>query len=444
MAPESLFGAPPSSAEDPISEPAIRQHEESHIVISSTGDLILRVKELEGEDNFAYRVETACLREASSYFEKLLRPAFSEGAAVVASHKALKEEYASLADVPFERLPEVAIEDIGRISKVSTIKNISADFLRVIHDQGLGGKDAPPVTNLANLTIVADRFDALDAFSKHAKRKGYMQMIEAKSKKSSTLLAAGIAEERARQKLMVGILLDYSPWVGLYSKRLIVTDSARWKAQDLDDEESALWWDLPSGIEDELMYRRQCVLETISSLQKHFLKLYTSGQRQCKLGYDSSAQCDSFQLGEMVKFFVKNGTLRLRSAIFGDDPGPDYRGDINRLLDSMKQCPSYQIDNNHAHCGLRARLLPLIDFIQSQTVLSAAGLDMGICTECWLNYRSEYAWSLAKRPLVWSRPMANAGRPSGRVPASGRSCLARHLWVRDMFTAVDHNWTAKE
>lgn len=200
-----------------------------------------------------------------------------------------------------------------------------------------------------------------------------------------------------------------------------------------------------------MIYRRECVLETINSLQSHFLKLYTSGERQCKLGYDTSVQCDSFQLGEMVRFFIRLGTLRLQGTIYDVEQPPHYSGDIDRLLESLRQCPSYQLDKNHSHCGLRARLIPLLDLIQNQLGLDSRNVDVGLCAECWNNHRARYAWSEAKRPLLWTRtrllsrtiPSIAPKEKTGRRPSQS-SCLARHVVVRDMFTAVERDWTAKD
>lgn len=121
----------------------------------------------------------------------------------------------------------------------------------------------------------------------------------------------------------------------------------------------------------ELAYRRACVLRTIASIQNQFLQIYSSKERQCKLGYDSSSSCDSFQLGEMVKFLTKKGLLSLVpfQAVSPDDPDylwPEaYTGEIDYLIGLLRQCPSYQIDKYHGHCGLRTKLLPALDYIKS-------------------------------------------------------------------------------
>lgn len=255
MARESLFGDPQTSpASTEVNKKEI-QPETGPVIISAAGDLLLRVKEDDDEEGFLYRVESTRLRDASSYFEKLLSGSFSEASHVGAHHDRLRNQYSTMADVPLDQLPEVAIVDIGRTSKVSTIKLITADFLRALHDQPLGsGKDAPPITNMANLAIVADRFDALDTFSRFVHRRKYLEMMDAKTKGKA---GASLPEERVRQRLLVGTLLDHPPWIKVYSKRLILGGSERWKSEAVGETGGALWWDIPAGIEGKKSHHRR-------------------------------------------------------------------------------------------------------------------------------------------------------------------------------------------
>ncbi|KAF2469774.1 uncharacterized protein BDR25DRAFT_263143 [Lindgomyces ingoldianus] len=420
--------------------------------IAPGGDLILEVRQDEGSGAFSYRVESKMLRQNSRYFDSLLSGRFSEGQQLSAALEALKiDGHPEIAHAPADTLPRIPIVNVGRISKVSTIQTLTADFLRALHGHDLAVTN-PPVANLANLAVVADRFDAHAHLARYVQRKKYLHAIDAKTRgKPST----GMSEERVRQKLLIGLLLDHPPWVTRYSKQLMLRDSEQWKPDFEANDKTAMWWDMPGAVEDEMIQRREYILETVNSLQSHFLKLYTSGERQCKLGYDSSIQCDSFQLGEMVRFFTKLGTLRLQGTIY-DPAEPDhYSGDINRLLESLRQCSSYQVDRNHSHCGLRVRLLPLLDLIQIHLSLDTGSLDIGICGECWSRNRPSYAWSLAKRPVLWTQSRSLTGNrtlaslPKKKVQTrehqgSPGSCLPRHLIVRDMFMAAERDWTARD
>ncbi|KAH7406950.1 hypothetical protein DE146DRAFT_607834 [Phaeosphaeria sp. MPI-PUGE-AT-0046c] len=424
--------------------------DEDLVVVAASGDLILDVAQEEGSQRYSYRVDSKTLQQNSRYFENLLSDRFSEGQQLSAALQALRlSGYSDIAEVSPEVLPHISIVNVGRIaiSKTSALQNLLADFLRAVHGLELVTSN-PPVSNLANLAVVADRFDAVACLSKYVQRRKYAQVIDARARgKSSPTLT----EERIRQKLFVGLLFDYPAWVIRYSKHLIMRDSTQWRPGVEEDHSKALWWDIPHGVEDEMIQRREYILETINSLQAHFLKLYTSGERQCKLGYDTSLQCDSFQLGEMVRFFHKIDTVRLQGKIYDNTEPTYYLGEIERLLVSLRQCSNYQVDSNHAHCGLRSRLLPLLDLILNQISLETGSLDIGICSDCWTHHRVEYAWHLAKRPVLWAHPrsltsnrsLANGHRRKGhqRTPSS---CLTRHVAVRDLFMAVDKDWTARD
>jgi hypothetical protein len=424
--------------------------EEELLVIAANGDLILDVAQEEGGQRFSYRVDSKTLQQNSRYFENLLSDRFNEGLQLAKALDALKlGEHAHIADAPVNVLPHIAIINVGRVAvaKASSIRNLLADFLRATHGYDLAVAN-PPIANIANLTVVADRFDAVACLASYVQRKKYLQLLDAKARGKPNPTQT---EERIRQKLFVGLLFDHPSWVTRYSKHLIMRDSMQWRPGTEEDHAKALWWDIPNGVEDELIQRREYVLETINSLQAHFLRLYTSGERQCKLGYDNSIQCDSFQLGEMVRFFCKTDTVRLQGKIYDNTEPTYYLGDIDRLLSSLRQCSNYQIDNNHGHCGLRSRLLPLLDLIQNQLSLDTGSLDIGICAECWTKHRAEYAWRLAKRPVLWAHPRSLTGNRALTNGAARKghqrtpsSCLSRHIAVRDMFMAVDRDWTARE
>ena len=140
----------------------------------------------------------------------------------------------------------------------------------------------------------------------------------------------------------------------------------------------------------------------------------------------------------MVKFFSRNSILRLH----GDEPDLSI-GSLLTLVTNLRQCPSYQIDRNHAHCGLRIRLIPLLDLLESALHSSKW---LGICLECWRDRRREYAWSDAKGPLLWTRRMLFTGSKRKDIFGSshGHASVKEHLPSRDMFLAVERDWTMRE
>ncbi|CAA9960966.1 hypothetical protein CFE70_004346 [Pyrenophora teres f. teres 0-1] len=432
--------------------------EEELLVIAAKGDVIIDVAQEEGGQWFSYRVDSKTLQQNSRYFENLLSDRFSEGQQLAKALEALAlGGHGDMAHVSTDVLPHISIINVGRVAvaKVSSIRNLLADFLRAVHGLDLAVPN-PPIANVANLAVVADRFDAVACLSRYFQKKKYLQLLDAKARGKPS---PSQSEERTRQRLFVGLLFDHPAWVTKYSKQLIMRDSVQWQPVVEEDHTKALWWDIPNGVEDELIQRREHILETINSLQAHFLKLYTSGERQCKLGYDTSIQCDSFQLGEMVRFFFKIDTVRLQGKIYDNTEPTYYLGDIDRLLSSLRQCSNYQVDGNHAHCGLRSRLLPLLDLIQNTLSLDTSSPDIGICAECWSSHRQEYAWTLAKRPVMWAHPKSLTGNRSligNHTLANGflskarahqimpSTCLSKHVAVRDLFMAVERDWTARD
>lgn len=389
------------------------------------GDLVLQIEHANATLDVtlhSFRVSTTALKAKSKYFERLLEAGrFGEGQQIVSQHEALLQKFQTLALVPATELPVIRIEDLGRISAVKSIRPLLTDFLLILHGQDT--QATPPVSNLANLAIVADRFDALDAVRTHIRRKKIIKALDAKTQPKQD---AGLSEERVRQRLLVGLMLDHAPWVEKYSVRLITKG---WVGQE-SELEDPLWWDLPNRIEEELVLRRESILQTIQSIQTHFLAQYSSRTRQCRLGYDTSPECDSFQFGEMVRFYLRAGTLRLENTIAGSSPPEDtaYDGDIHLLLDRLKQIPEYQVDRNHSHCGIRTRLVPYAELV------SAAMLQAGICGDCWSEDRHAHAWLGVKGPLKWRKQGDGVNL---RSQEHGR----RHASVRDFFMAGEKDWS---
>lgn len=179
-----------------------------------------------------------------------------------------------------------------------------------------------------------------------------------------------------------------------------------------------------------------CILSTISSLQSHFLALYTSNKRQCNHFYDSSIACDSFQLGEMIKFLTRKGLLILVSPLSSDEEYPgDYNGDVENLLTVLRQCPSYQIDQNHIRCGLRTRIIPALDYIQA--MLSS---NIGINSRSWRVDRKGSSWATMKdgEPFRFTRTIS--GDPRLRM----EGFLLAEKYAKALFTASQWDWSPEE
>ncbi|KJR85366.1 uncharacterized protein SPSK_08798 [Sporothrix schenckii 1099-18] len=281
-------------------------------------------------------------------------------------------------------------------------------------------KTPPTLLELATLALQADRFACTDAAAAYVRalRLRFPQPI-VRSTRSDGGLGVGSGsgggglpgmtnEEAIRQKIFMAWLLDQPLRFHAGTRELILYGSARWTAamsgEEEDDsaelangngngrdtshrgQELPAWWDLPDGLESELQFRRACIVNCIASVPRHFLALYTSrNRRQCKMGYESSAACDSFQLGEIVKFLFHKDLLFLQdfsSTVMskGRTQQPclspaDYAAvDVHHILSTLKQCPAYQLDKHHVNCGLRTRILPILEYIQTMLAASAVGL----------------------------------------------------------------------
>ncbi|RYP66263.1 hypothetical protein DL771_007915 [Monosporascus sp. 5C6A] len=315
------------------------------------------------------------------------------------------------------------------------------------------------------LAVLADRFDCAAPVSRWLVAAGRTQRFKwpVTTRKAVSgrddLLANSMTratEEALRQKILVSWLLDLPVWFQNATRELIMNGSCRWSAFAEEEDESldASWWYLPDGLEQELQYRRHCILNTIASIQRHFLSLYASrnGGRQCKLGYDSSAACDSYQLGEMLKFLTHKNLLFLVDfsprSLF--DAVPDCAlvpvVENGGLLAALRQCPGYQVDKHHSNCGLRTRLLPILDFVQG--LLSAGSVP--IAAPAWRRDRAAAAWMPPEtddggaardsepRPFRFTRLMLGDQR------LRFENALGADKFAREVFTASSWNWTAED
>ncbi|RYP00498.1 hypothetical protein DL764_006490 [Monosporascus ibericus] len=316
------------------------------------------------------------------------------------------------------------------------------------------------------LAVLADRFDCAAPVSRWLVAAGQTQKFKwpVTTRKAVSgrddLLANSMTratEEALRQKILVSWLLDLPVRFQNATRELIMNGSCRWSAFAAEEDESldASWWYLPDGLEQELQYRRHCILNTIASIQRHFLSLYASrsGGRQCKLGYDSSAACDSYQLGEMLKFLTHKNLLFLVDfsprSLF--DAVPDCAlvpvvVENGGLLAALRQCPGYQVDKNHSNCGLRTRLLPILDFVQG--LLSAGSVP--VAAPAWRRDRAAAAWMPPETDDGGAAHDSDARRfrftrlMLGDQRLRFENALGADKFAREVFTASSWNWTAED
>ncbi|GKT57196.1 hydroxyproline-rich glycoprotein [Colletotrichum tofieldiae] len=341
----------------------------------------------------AYRVKLSVLKRHSRYFENLLgNKQFSEASNVEETLARLATEKLKLAEVDPRDLPWITIVDDDEATRSIGREKVFEDLMRIMH-----GKQIQSTTvnmlHVTTLAILADRFDCRSLVSRYLsiELKFKWPLTSAKAARAGTQKKTLDVENLLRQKILVAWLLEQPPRLHNYTRELILRGSVRWSALSLDEfSRTELWWHLPDGLERELQYRRECVLNTIASVHRHFIALYSSRDRQCKLGYDSSSACDSFQLGQMLKFFTSKeliGIVDFGPSSYDNIPDSSVI-DIEEILAMLKQVPGYQIDKNHTNCGIRTRLEPIVEYIRSMlssTVLSISQVD-------WKNNRVSASW----------------------------------------------------
>lgn len=202
-----------------------------------------------------------------------------------------------------------------------------------------------------------------------------------------------------------------------------------------------------------------------------------SPQRQCKLGYDTSAACDSFQLGETVKFLVAKNLLFLTNFSPSSlDQIKDFAAvDAHSIVAALKQCPNYQVDRNHTNCGMRTRLMPILEYITTMlganaVPLSLAGWKKDQKVTSWVNkgqkddddsQKSTSSPFAGKKkefvvPSITNEEGSRGQRlKKGKVFLFTRSvasdqrlrhdgAMAADRVARELFTADDWDWTPEE
>ncbi|KAI1494301.1 hypothetical protein F5X96DRAFT_11329 [Biscogniauxia mediterranea] len=439
-----------------------------------------------------FRVSLAVLRRQSAYFDRLLGDArFREGRAVDAALSALAARGVAPGAADPADLPWVAVHDDDEATLYARREVVFADLLRVLHGrEASGARGTTPAAAAAaavtmqyvtTLAVLADRFDCTAAVGRYVGGAGLKFKWPVTSKrplgssgtKDEALLGPVMSktmENILRQKILVSWLLNQPGKFQEATKELIMNGSCRWSSFGEEEggdtgADAATWWYLQDGLEEELQYRRHCILNTIASVQQHFLALYASrgpgAQRQCKLGYDSSAACDSYQLGEMVKFLVHKRLLFLADYSPASlDALPDAALlPVDALLAALRQCPAYQVDKNHANCGLRTRLLPILDFIQA--LLSANSVPL-----------ARAAWKANRQAAAWMPPAPGQGADRNRragVRGGGHddggddsrpfrftrsmagdqrlrfeNAMGADKFAREVFTATSWDWTAED
>ncbi|KAE8344020.1 hypothetical protein BDV24DRAFT_160954 [Aspergillus arachidicola] len=493
-------------------------------VLLSTGDVIIEYVPPDSSpvspENASHRWQVLSddLMRNSPYFRALLDPnKFSEGRDFIQQKATWRqgtttEGGESLSDdtsihytlptvrLPVDHLPQkLGVDAIELFLQVLSFNSFEEE-----EKAKFGGElRIQPTSLVARLIELADAFNSPYVIREALKRSGYAfgkGRIPLSRFDSSALR---LSEDRIRQTIFIARFLNEYTIFQIWTHVLILTGSKFW-VNGVEPPTSATvrWRYLSDGLEgkssfllsppkpvvfqmligsaEELYYRRQCVLNTITDLQAYFLRAFgaleepegpnsttasvavtavQSRQYQCRCGFGNSSACDAFHLGQMTRFFtLRTKTIFLGSTLIDSDFGLDSEdedraertqpaglpSDVTAIISSLKQCPDYQIDTNHNGCGVRRRFLPPLDCIE-RFVGDARGL-LGIELQDWDNKNwpsSSGSW--ANRSLRRARVIDIHLSRISSVPAmsSGLSrSSSQEENARLLFTAKKRNWEA--
>ncbi|KAI6779808.1 uncharacterized protein J7T54_003732 [Emericellopsis cladophorae] len=407
------------------------------------GSSALPLPELKTKVEAAYRVNLETLKRNSKYFTNLLyNPQFQEAKTIEYAHDALRARGADPKKVDAGDLPWIKIADDDEASKAAGREHVFEDLLLMMHSKPIKTTKLtmPYVTTLA---ITADRFDCTPALSRalNGEYKFKWPLTTGKPMRDENGRATE-AEQLIRQKILVAWLLGQPMRLHNATRELIMRGSSHWSAfHDEAVDSMAAWCTLPDGLEHELQYRRECILNTIASVQRHFLKLYSSKDRQCKLGYDSSPACDSFQLGQLLRFLVSKNLLSLVDFSPDSlDAVPDTSmADIDDLLATLRQFPAYQVDRHHINCGPRVRAEPVFEYIRAMVGASVVSIPF----KEWRGRRSDVSWVVTQTAgegdedstFKFTRALAN----DKRLRVEG--AMFADKMAKKLFTSESWDWT---
>ncbi|KAJ5578552.1 uncharacterized protein N7459_007516 [Penicillium hispanicum] len=468
--------------------------------ITANGDLLVEYVDASS----VWQVSSKHLELHSPYFRALLEPdKFAEGEFLARQRRALSELNLSPADSP-EGGPPCDLPTL-KIPANSTVTLCGVEalevFLKVLceqsmaeaqRDQFLGALRIESPSLIARMIQVADRFNSPDPVHSILWKVNYLfGRRDTFSLERFDPALLKMKEHRIRQNIVVARFMKKHSIQQTLTHTLIITGSKFW-SDGLEMPplgEHLRWQFLPDDIEEELYIRRHCVMNTITDLQAHFLRVYgalededvhkpTSSpaimstvlappsqtrQFQCRAGMANASQCDLFHLGQTTRFFAMRAkTIFLGSNLIdhyftiagsdgedGKDTGndammpPGLPSDITAILASMKQFPDYQIDSNHQSCGVRRRLLPILVCIDKYLLDPRALL--GIDSESWdqpVDRKRRY-W--AHRPRDHTVDIRFSQILAIRSPSTRARPATLHSAAQDaflLFTAKKRNWEA--
>ncbi|KAL4912809.1 hypothetical protein BDW62DRAFT_10457 [Aspergillus aurantiobrunneus] len=457
---------------------------------------------------YRWRVSSESMMQNSPYFRALLDPdKFSEGRELMRQRELHGLDICPTANGGTAGLsgcnsgqddafPTMRLPDNHLSSRLGS--DTIGFFLRVLSFDSFSEKekesfDAEVRTQrpsfVAGVVELADAFNSPQVIRDTLKRSGYT-LGKPKlplTKFSSSMLK--LNEDRVRQSIFIANFLNNRTVFQMLTHALIVSGSRFWVNGIEGPEPNTLSWHyFPDGLEEELYYRRQSVLNTITDLQAHFLRTYgaleeptgykpstpsnppsaVSRQYQCRCALGNSSACDAFHLGQMIRFFsLRTKTIFIGSTLIDPDFNPDIEdpeaeadagnqperpSDITSIISLLKQCPDYQIDSNHTACGIRRRFLPSLDciegFVGDERGLLGVSLSHWRTEESrggggrtWPDIKGSWANRSHRRALVIDLRLSKISGVGLMSPGSS-GAEYREEDARLLFTAKKRNWEA--
>ncbi|EFE38101.1 conserved hypothetical protein [Trichophyton verrucosum HKI 0517] len=494
------------------------------ITIHKGGDLVIICEtapynSLPEKTRHMFRLSSLEITRASEYFKALLDPAkFQEGRSLLQSYEQMETQYGSrelaLKNMKVGELLHIKIELPPLSTKINLRETLALP-------NGLKEFTVNTISTLASVLVLSDRFLSNDTIRcafrfvsrEHVGPFSYSSIIARLQRCESG------DEECIRQGIFSAHFLNELLAFSRLTQSLILQGSVNWMAEKpggTSGLDKPLWWHLPGGIEEELQFRHDTIIDTISEIQNHFLVAYGAvnpyqalqysslfdqpkRQLQCRRALENSEACDSFQLGEMIRYFTSQSkTLFLESGLYSESgignredahegsqashfareygkKNPDNStgknqaatnaaemANINTILSYLRCYPERQMDSYHIGCGLRRRLLPLLDYIGKLCIMGKPSKtprfgQIGLCKnhnlfdnggpDSWSNNQTREGMSVvasAHSPVSVKYHGINASvafrkRFKSR-PTVLCNCERFTLEARGFFTAKNRRW----
>jgi len=190
------------------------------------------------------------------------------------------------------------------------------------------------------------------------------------------------------------------------------------------------------------MQRRHMLVATLADIQTSLLLQYANPEIPviCRYSYASSRNCDIYQLGELTRFLHKHGSVSLMSTMAGAPSLDPYDGDLLKAITTLKNCPPYQIDESHQHCGPRGALIERLEFMEAVIPMTT------LCQPCWVAHNEKSRWAMPGTPGSLPNPSDQTFKKvlsyRGRQPwiPGSDACIEQHQRVRRILMAEEKNW----